>query len=140
MTDDTPARPPAELIVAVVLSYIAGVAQIVLGILMIFVRYVPDLSPTERFVFTVTGAITVLLGLLVISLAAGLTRARRDARLWLTVLFGVGLGLAILVLLVDTDDLWIQVVNLVMTAGLIVLLWTGRVARFFARTGGARTG
>lgn len=139
MTDDQPVRPPAELVVAVVLTYIAGVAQIVLGILLIFVRYVPDIGASARFVVTVGGAVTVLLGLLVISLASGLTRARRDARVLLTVLFSIGLALAILVLLADASDVWIQVLNLAITAGLIVLLWTGRVARFFARSGGARS-
>lgn len=140
MTRARATRPPAELVAAIVLSYVVGIGQILVGIVLVFVRYVPDLNGAERFAVTLVGALTMLLGLLVVSLASGLGRARRDARVLLTVLMSVSIALAVYLLLVDGGDLWFRVVDVAVTAGVILVLWTGRVARFFARTGGARTG
>lgn len=133
-------RPPAELVVAIVLSYVVGIGQILVGIALVFVRYLPDLDGSERFIVTMVGALTMLLGLLVVSLASGLGRARRDARVLLTVLMSASIALGVTVLIVAPDDVWFHVVDLAITAAVIVVLWTGRVARFFARSDGARTG
>ncbi|WP_025157917.1 hypothetical protein [Leifsonia aquatica] len=133
-------RPPAELVVAIVLSYVVGIGQILVGIALVFVRYLPDLDGPERFIVTMVGALTMLLGLLVVSLASGLGRARRDARVLLTVLMSASIALGVAVLIVAPDDVWFHAVDLAITAAVIVVLWTGRVARFFARSDGARTG
>lgn len=133
-------RPPAELVAAIVLSYVVGIGQILVGIALVFVRYLPDLDGPERFIVTMVGALTMLLGLLVVSLASGLGRARRDARVLLTVLMSASIALGVAVLIVAPDDVWFHVVDLAITAAVIVVLWTGRVARFFARSDGARTG
>jgi hypothetical protein len=82
----------------------------------------------------------MLLGLLVVSLASGLGRARRDARVLLTVLMSISIGLGVYLLIVDSGDLWFRLIDIAITAAVIAVLWTGRVARFFARTVGARTG
>lgn len=133
-------RIPVELLLSVVLSYIVGVVQILAGIALIFVRYIDGLSAGERTVVTVVGASTILLGLLVISLASGLTRGRRDARIWLTVLIGLSLGGGVVVLLSDGGVTMFRLIDLAISAAVIAVLWTGRAARFFARTAGARTG
>ncbi|MFF2371300.1 hypothetical protein [Agromyces sp. NPDC058110] len=134
----TPHRPPAELVVAVVLGYVTGIVQILAGIAVMFGRYLPDTSATERFVVTVVGACVVLLGLFVITIAAGLTRARRDARVLVTVLLGLTIALDAVILIASPDQ-WFVIVDLVLVAGAITVLWTGRTARFFARSAGART-
>ncbi|MFJ3394603.1 hypothetical protein [Leifsonia aquatica] len=133
-------RPPAELIVAIVLSYVVGIGQIAAGIVLMFVRYADGLDGTERFVVTLVGALTMLLGLLVVSLASGLGRARRDARVLLTVLMSVSAALGVYVLITSPGDLWFRLIDVVVTVAVIAVLWTGRVARFFARSDGARTG
>ena len=140
MTRARAARPPAELVVAIVLSYVVGIGQILVGIALVFVRYLPDLDGTERFIVTMVGALTMLLGLLVVSLASGLGRARRDARVLLTVLMGVSAALGVSVLITAGDDVWFRAIDVAITAAVIAVLWTGRVARFFARSDGARTG
>jgi hypothetical protein len=89
---------------------------------------------------TLVGALTMLLGLLVVSLASGLGRARRDARVLLTVLMSVSAALGVYVLITSPGDLWFRLIDVVITAAVIAVLWTGRVARFFARSDGARTG
>ncbi|ANJ26065.1 hypothetical protein [Agromyces aureus] len=134
-----PRRPPPELIVAVVLGYVTGVAQILAGIAVMFGRYLPDTNAAERLVVTVTGACVVLLGLFVITIASGLTRARRDARVLVTALLGVTIALDV-VILIASPDLWFVIVDLVLVAAAITVLWTGRTARFFAHTSGGRTG
>ncbi|GIT78637.1 hypothetical protein LLS1_03060 [Leifsonia sp. LS1] len=140
MTRARAARPPAELVVAIVLSYVVGIGQILVGIALVFVRYLPDLDGTDRFVVTLIGALTMLLGLLVVSLASGLGRARRDARVLLTALMGVSAALGVYVLVTAGDDVWFRGIDVAITGAVIVVLWTGRVARFFARSDGARTG
>lgn len=134
-----PHRPPAVLIVAVVLGYVNGVAQILAGIALMFSRYLPDTSEAERFVVTIVGACGVLLGLFMISIAAGLTRARRDARILVTVLLGISIALDG-VGLIAAPDQWFVLVELALAAAAITVLWTGRTARFFARTADARNG
>ncbi len=141
MSNVAPTGPPGELVVATVLTYVAGVLGILLGILLMFIRYLPNLehSPVGSIV-TIVGASTVLLGLFVIALASGLTRGRRDARILLTVLFSISFALGVLVFVLDPDDVWFRLVDLILSAGIVVVMWTGRVARFFARSEDARTG
>lgn len=133
-------RPPAELVVAIVLSYVVGIGQIVAGIVLVFVRYLPGLDGTQRFTVTLAGALTMLLGLLVVSLASGLGRARRDARVLLTVLMSASIAVGVTALIAALGDVWFLLADLVLTAAVIVVLWTGRVAPFFARSDGARIG
>lgn len=128
-------RPPAELIGAVVICYIAGVAEILAGILLLFVRYGDGLDGVERLVITIVGAATIMLGLLVISLGSGLTRGRREARVLLTVLFAVSAALSVVVLLTDGAVTAFRLLDLAISVAVIVLLWTGRAARFFRRSG-----
>ncbi|KQZ10780.1 hypothetical protein ESP57_06775 [Agromyces fucosus] len=134
MTD----RPPPELIAAVVLGYVTGVIEVLAGIALMFARYLPDVEGAERVVVTIAGACTVLLGLFVIAIAAGLTRARLDARVLVTVLLGITIALDVVVL-IASPGLWFVLVGLVLATTAITVLWTGRTARFFARTAGART-
>lgn len=134
-----PHRPPPELIVAVVLGYLTGVAQILAGIAVMFGRYLPDTNDAERLVVTIVGACIVLLGLFVITIASGLTRARRDARVLVTALLGVTIVLDVVILIASPDQ-WFVIVDLVLVAAAVTVLWTGRTARFFARTAGGRSG
>lgn len=130
-------RPPAELVGAVVICYIAGVLEILAGILLLFVRYGDGLADVERTVITIVGAATIMLGLLVISLGSGLTRARRDARALLTALFAVSTALGLIVVLTDGAVTVFRIVDLAVSVAVIVVLWTGRTARYF-RDGSSR--
>ncbi len=132
-------RPPPELVVAVVLGYLNGVALILSGIVLMFSRYLPDATETERFVITIIGACIVLLGLFMITIAAGLTRARRDARVLVTVLLGIAIALDAAALVASPDQ-WFVIAQVVLAASAVTVLWTGRTARFFSHTEGARTG
>ena len=79
-------RPPAELIVVVVLTYIAGFLAIGLGILFILLRYVVDNGMFGgSFGVTLIGAVVILLGLFVIALASALRRGKHYARVLTTI-------------------------------------------------------
>ena len=131
---------PSELTISVILSYLVGVLQILAGIALIFVRYADGLTAVERTVVTIVGACTILLGLLVCALASGLTRARRDARLFLTILISITIALGIVVLVSDGEVTAFRIADLAISAAVIIVLWTGRVARSFAHTADERTG
>jgi O-antigen/teichoic acid export membrane protein len=136
MTEQTaPTRRPAELTLIVVLIYVSALASIVLGVLLILARYLLDDSEqTARTVVTIAGAIVVLIGFMLVSLASGITRGDRNARILATVLLGLGVTISLLALVIDPDHLWPQLVGAVVNGGVIAVLWTGRVRRFFARS------
>ncbi len=128
-------RRPAELILIVVLIYASAIASIVLGVVMILARYIlPDGDASARAVVTVAGAFVVLIGFMLVSLASGIARGDRNARVLATVLLGISATVSLVSLAVDPEDLWTQIIGVVVDAGVIVVLWTGRVRRFFART------
>ena len=136
MTGDaaTVTRPP-ELTVVVVLTYISAIASIVVGVLLILARYtVPESDATARTVVTIAGAVVVLIGFMIVSVASGIARGDRKARVLATVLIGLAALVSLVSLVLNPDDLWTQLIGVLINGGVIVVLWTGRVRRFFART------
>ncbi len=68
-------KRPGVVTFSVVLMYIGGIAQIILGILTIFLRYTPEAqSGGIALPITLLGAGMILFGLLVIGLASGVAR------------------------------------------------------------------
>jgi hypothetical protein len=127
-------RPP-ELTAIVVLTYVSAIVDIVSGLLIILARYDADIQQAglRQFV-TITGAIIVLFGFLTVAIASGIARGDRHARLILTVLLALGILLAAASMFTVTlDDLWFPIVDVVFSAVVIVVTWTGRTARFFGR-------
>lgn len=126
-------RRPAELLVVVALACLSGAIDVVLGVVLVFDRYVPAFEGDgTRQLVTIAGSITILFGFLEVSLATAVARPDRGARVVLSVLLLVGLGLDLLVVGVASDA-WYQLIDAAVTVGVIAVLWTGRVARFFAR-------
>lgn len=125
---------PGLVTFAVVLMYIGGIAQIALGILAIFLRYTPEASE-DGVALTVTllGVAMILFGLFVIALASGVARASRASRIGATVVMLLGVLVALVDLVVAGDGDWSGLaVQLVVAAAVIVPLWTGSGARYFA--------
>ena len=133
VTDLPRVRRPAELALIVVVTYLSAAASIVLGVLLILARYaVPEADATARAVITIAGAIVVLIGFMIVSLASGIARGDRKARVLATVLLGLAALVSLISLALDPDDLWAQLIGVVINAGVIAVLWTGRVRRFFS--------
>jgi heme A synthase len=133
MTQSASRARPGIVTFAVVVMYAGGVAQIALGILTLFVRYVPD-APTGELGLLVTlfGAGMILFGLFVIALASGVGRGSRAARLAASVVMILALALAVTALVVVGDGDWSGVaVQLVASAAVIVPVWMPPGRRYF---------
>ncbi len=129
------ARRPGIVTFAVVVLYVAGIAEIALGVLTIFLRYTPEAQAAGSTTpTTLLGAGMILFGLLVIGVASGVARGSRLARIGATVAIGLGLLVAIADLLVASDGDWSGViVQALASAAVIPPLWSPPAARFFAK-------
>ena len=133
-------RRPIELLVVTALGVISGGVEIVIGVLVIFARYLPSVALLHaREVVTLLGAGLVLVGLLTAAVSWGLTRGDRSARVIVTVLLGIGIGIGIGIIfnvaaiVADRDDLLVGFLPLVLAAMAATVMWTGRPARYFAQ-------
>ena len=126
-------RPPAELIVVVVLTYIAGFLAIGVGILFILLRYVVDNGMFGgSFGVTLIGAVVILLGLFIIALASALTRGKHYARVLTTIAMAAEFALAVIALVVDATSYWFEIALMAAAVLTTVVLWVGRGGRYFA--------
>ncbi|MDI2023596.1 hypothetical protein SAMN05660916_02585 [Arthrobacter sp. 31Cvi3.1E] len=132
MTGERPRRP-GVVTFSVVLMYIGGIAQIVLGVLTIFLRYTPEAqSGGVALPVTLLGAGMVLFGLLVIGLASGVARGSSAARSGATAVMFLGLAFAVVDLVVAADGDWSAVISQSIATVLVVVpLWVGRGRRYF---------
>jgi hypothetical protein len=120
---------------AVVLIYIAGIADVLLGIAAIFARYLPE-TEADGLAFPVTllGAGLIIIGLAIVSLASGVARGSRFARGAITILLLLGLVIDIVDLVIDPDDGPSAVIVQAIACLVVALpLWVGPGGRFFAR-------
>jgi hypothetical protein len=128
------ARGPIELLVVTGLGVLSGALEIIVGVLVIFARYLSSVIHSHlQEVVTLLGAGLVLIGLLTAAVAWGLTRGDSSARIIVTVLLGLGSAVAVAGIVADPEDLLIGVVPLVLSMAAVVVMWTGRTARYFAR-------
>ena len=126
-------KPPAELIVIVVLTYVAGFLSIGVGIVFILLRYVADIGQLGgEFGVTLIGAGVILFGLFIIALASALGRGKHYARVLLTVALGVETVLAVLSLIIDAASAWFEIVLIVISVLIVLALWLGRPRSYFA--------
>ncbi|MCU1481443.1 MAG: hypothetical protein JWQ19_2229 [Subtercola sp.] len=145
ISTEAPPRAPASVIAVVVLTYIVGVLDILAGILVILLRYADDVDEIGgQLPVTLIGASTLLLGLLTIAVASGLSRGDWMARVAATVIFGITLVIGVLALVVvlialatgsevSASTLVATIVEVVLVAGVIAALYVGPAARYFAR-------
>ncbi|MCS5719690.1 hypothetical protein N1027_16275 [Herbiconiux sp. CPCC 205763] len=131
-----PLRRPGLVTFSVVLIYIAGIVDVLLGIAAIFVRYLPE-AEADGLVFpvTVVGAAMIIIGLAIVSLASGVARGSRFARGAITILLLVGLVLGIVELVLDPDDGPSGLIGQAVACVVVALpLWIGPGGRFFGRS------
>ncbi|WP_378147986.1 hypothetical protein ACFJGV_07385 [Cnuibacter sp. UC19_7] len=127
---------PVEVTVVVVLTYAVGVLTLLFGIVFILLRYDADIQ-SEGLAFGVTlgGAITILFGFFTLALASLISRADRVARIILTVILALNIVWDVLIVVgSDAIDLG-AIIDAVLVAVVIAVLWFGRAARFFRRPG-----
>ena len=131
-------RPPKRVIVVVVLTYISGVFDILAGILLIMLRYDREVEDSgDAYAITLWGAVIILIGLLTIAMASGLTRGRNSARIFVTVLVSLSALVSVVdVIAAPTDaSSWVSLaIGGGISALIILALWAGRSAEFFRRS------
>ncbi|MRX43846.1 hypothetical protein [Agromyces kandeliae] len=141
MSDETRStpRPPKRIIAVVVLTYLAGLLDIALGVLLVLARYDAEVQREgEQLPVTLLGAALILIGLLTIAMASGLTRARRSARIFVTVLMALSLTTTTLDIVRDADAIGSTLIGALVPIAVILVLWTGRGARYFREARSAR--
>ncbi|WP_375385787.1 hypothetical protein [uncultured Microbacterium sp.] len=123
-------RRPVIVTIAIVVVYISGLGNAALGLTILLSRY--DVQG-DQAILTVSllGAATILLGLLTIAIASGLSRGSRFARVLITVYFGIQTVLHGLTIIdADTWDVT-AAVQTVVELLVIVVLWVPPGARYF---------
>jgi cation-transporting ATPase E len=115
-----------------VLAYGGATLAVLLGVLVLLSRY-DGQDDAEVRAISLTGAGLVLLGLLVLSAAAGLRRGSGFSRLLVTIWFGLLFVLDVLVLVASDDWDWVSIAIAVVAGGVIALLWVPPAARGFGR-------
>ena len=136
-SDSATATPrPPELTAVVVLTYVNGGIEMALGLLVLLARYLPEIRGTELSTpVTVIGAAILLLGLLTAAVASAISRGERAARIILTVLVSIGVGLNVAILVTDPSTFVLHVAPVALAIAQIAVMWTGRARRYFRDAG-----
>jgi len=115
-----------------------NILDIIAGVLLILLRYDDVVQADgEAYWITLWGAAMILLGLLTIAMASGLTRGRNSARIFVTVLLSISLVLSVVDVVVSPTDVsswWSLGIGGLLSALVILALWAGRSAEFFRRS------
>ncbi len=128
-------KRPFEVTIVTALAYGVAYLSIVMGVLMAVARYATDFAadPIGRFYATTIGAGLILFGFLAISLASGIARGDRVARVVLSVLVGLNLVVVVWPLIFHTLELGYQWITILVYIVLLVIMWSPRSMRFFSR-------
>ncbi|GAA1699422.1 hypothetical protein GCM10009808_16280 [Microbacterium sediminicola] len=129
MTEQPTARRPVVVTIAVVLTYISGLSSIGLGLLVLLSRY--DVTDSAAvWADSLVGAGIILLGLLIIGVASGISRGSRLSRIVLTVYVSLQLLLHVLAIIAADFD-WIAGVQMTIGVFILLALWLPATSRFF---------
>ncbi len=123
-----------ELVIISIMAYLSAFGTMIIGILFLFTRYVPEATPAEQATVTYLGATMVMLGFVAISIASGVSRGDRASRALLTVVLAI---VACLLMIVATvEGLWSirATVVILFLITPIVILWTGRRRVYFKKS------
>lgn len=127
-------RVPRRIIVVVVLTYIGGILDILAGIVLILLRYDAVVEEAgEQLLMSLLGAAIILIGLLTVAMASGLTRGRNSARIFVTALMALSLVVSATDFVRDPSSPWRLAIDVVVSVLVILALWVGKGGRFFRR-------
>jgi hypothetical protein len=130
-----PRKRPWELVVVVVLCCIQGFVAVATGVLLILNRFPDEFSSGGVTIVTLAGAGAVLVGLFLFTVASGIFRGDRVARIGLTVLLVLDLASDYYLGWVepdDADDPLLRIGSAALSILILVVVWTGRSRRYFA--------
>ena len=127
-----PRKRPWELVVVVVLCCIQAVIAVATGVLLILDRLLDEFSAGGVTLVTLAGAATVLVGLFLLTVASGILRGDRVARVGLTVLLVLDLASDFYLGWVEPDEPLLRIGSGILSIVILVIVWTGRSRRYFA--------
>ncbi|KRA24249.1 hypothetical protein ASD65_07310 [Microbacterium sp. Root61] len=133
MTTETeaPLRRPVIVTIAVVLLYVSGLLNIVVGVLVLLSRY--QVAESEVLGVSLLGAAITLFGLLTIGIASAIARGSRLARLFVTLYIAVQIALHVATIVVSDVWDWTEIVQIVAELVVVIALWTPPGTRYFRR-------
>jgi len=124
-------RPPVVTLI-VVLTYISAFISILSGIIIVLSRYFPELnSDVTRSFVTIAGAVVILFGCLVISVASGLARGDRAGYIILTVILVLTVAISMLSAVITPGERWDSLASVAISGTILAILWTKHVRRYF---------
>jgi holin-like protein len=128
--DDASAPPrPVVVTIAIVLVYLSGLLNAVIGTFVLLSRY--QVEPDAVLPVSLLGAAIILFGLLTLAVASGLGRGSRLARLGLTIYLAAQIVLHVVTIVVaDTWD-WAEPVQIALEVLILAAVWLPPGARFF---------
>ena len=127
-----PRKRPWELVVVVVLCCIQGVVAVATGALLVLDRFLDEFSAGGVTAVTLAGAATVLVGLFLFTVASGIFRGDRVARIGLTVLLILDLASDVFFGWFEPDEPLLRMASAALSILILVVVWTGRSRRYFA--------
>ncbi|MET0811614.1 MAG: hypothetical protein ABWY03_01080 [Microbacterium sp.] len=124
------ARRPVVVTIAIVLVYITAFASVALGILVLLSRY--EVPGDEVLTVSLLGAAIILLGLLMIAVASGLSRGSRFSRLLITIYLVISLALRVTTIVTTDGWQWSAITQGILELAILAALWLPPGSRFFA--------
>jgi hypothetical protein len=130
-------RRPATITIIGVLAYIAGLLDMISGVILFFL--LPNEDVVDQFGGTgpmITAAIaSIVVGLIVVVVAGGLLRGSQTSRLIVTVLQVLSLigSLFLAVAWRETATATDEWIGIAVSALVLILLWTPKASAFFTK-------
>jgi hypothetical protein len=129
-SSDTIVRRPVVVTIAIVLVYLTALASVALGILVLLSRY--EVPEAEVLTVSLLGAAIILLGLLMIAIASGLSRGSRFSRLLVTIYLIISLALRVATIVTTDGWQWSAITQGVLEIAILAALWLPPGSRYFA--------
>jgi hypothetical protein len=126
-------RPPGVTVV-VVLTYLSGVLSILGGLLVLLVSRNSSVQAqlgAGSGVLLAAGIVSMVIGVVTIVVARGLRHGRRTARLVVTVVMALQILTSAVALFSGTSQALSLIVQILVSAVVIALLWSGAAKSFF---------
>ncbi|AZS37778.1 hypothetical protein CVS47_02424 [Microbacterium lemovicicum] len=133
MSAETPPvlRRPVVVTVAVVLVYLSGILNVIVGTFVLLSRY--DVAPDDVLPVSLLGAGLILFGLLTLAVASGLSRGSRLSRILVTLYLVAQLVLHVITIAVADAWDWTEAAQILLELLILAAVWAPPGARFFVR-------
>lgn len=134
MTRADTVQRPRGVTVVVVLTYLSGILSILGGLLVILVSRSGSAQAqlgAGSGVLLAAGIVSIVIGVVTILVARGLRHGRRSARLIVTVVMALQIITSVVALFTGASQALSLIVQIIVSAVVIALLWSGSAKPFF---------